>query len=251
MDHSSSSSLNSSATNALSLTWAFGFNKDIIDGVHSLHTNDNNALFYVAAHTGVIYDYASRTQQLLQGHCNPITAVAVSQDKKWIVTADAGSDSMMVVWDALSGTPIQNMFNPHPNGITSVDISPDALFLVTLGSPGVSGEEERGPGQGEPQTISLWEWTQPNREHALYTSVIEDSDTQKVVRFNPADIRQIMTIGDHKTMFWGWEDGGLKGYVPSVSRHDFKQSKGINTCCCFLPGTSQAITATSKGEVRL
>lgn len=62
----SSSALKSAAENALTLSWAFGFNKDIADGVHSLCADGREALFYVAAHTGVIYDYAKRTQELLQ-----------------------------------------------------------------------------------------------------------------------------------------------------------------------------------------
>ncbi|CAN0066674.1 unnamed protein product, partial [Ectocarpus sp. 13 AM-2016] len=86
-------------TNALTLNWSFGFNKDVVDGVHSLCSDGRQALFFVAAHTGVIYDYAKRTQDLLQGHCNCICAVAVSHNKKWVVTGDAGQDSMLVVWD--------------------------------------------------------------------------------------------------------------------------------------------------------
>lgn len=62
----SSSTLNSLATNALTLNWSFGFNKDVVDGVHSLCSDGRQALFFVAAHTGVIYDYAKRTQDLLQ-----------------------------------------------------------------------------------------------------------------------------------------------------------------------------------------
>lgn len=62
----SSSTLNSAATNALTLNWSFGFNKDVVDGVHSLCAEGRRALFYVAAHTGVIYDYTKRTQELLQ-----------------------------------------------------------------------------------------------------------------------------------------------------------------------------------------
>lgn len=66
----SSSTLNSTATNALTLNWSFGFNKDVVDGVHSLCSDGRQALFYVAAHTGVIYDYTKRTQELLQV-CQP------------------------------------------------------------------------------------------------------------------------------------------------------------------------------------
>lgn len=114
----------------------------------------------------------------MQGHCNPITAVAVSQNKKWVVSADAGPDSMMVVWDTASGTPIKSIFNPHSNGVLAIDISQDALFIVTLSPP--AGQAEGGG--FEPQTISIWEWTRPEKEDALLTSVIEENDTQKVRR---------------------------------------------------------------------
>ncbi|CAM9695874.1 unnamed protein product [Ectocarpus sp. 12 AP-2014] len=240
----SSSTLNSLATNALTLNWSFGFNKDIVDGVHSLCSDGRQALFFVAAHTGVIYDYAKRTQDLLQGHCNCICAVAVSHNKKWVVTGDAGQDSMLVVWDTASGIPIKSIFNPHPNGVIAMDISPDALFIVTLSAP-VPAESEND----SPQTISIWEWTHPEREEALFTSVIDEPDVQKVVKFNSSDIRHIVTTGDRKTMFWGWEDGGLRGYIPRMSRHDFKKGNGVYTSCCFLPGTAQAITVTSIGEI--
>lgn len=62
----SSSNLSSINTNALTLTWAFGFNKDVVNGVHSLCMGGREALFYVAAHTGIIYDHEKRTQELLQ-----------------------------------------------------------------------------------------------------------------------------------------------------------------------------------------
>lgn len=81
----------------------------------------------------------------------------------------------MVVWDTASGTPIKSIFNPHPHGVLGMDMSPDALFIVTLSARG-PGEDG---GSSEPQTISLWEWTHPERETALFTSVIEDSDLQK------------------------------------------------------------------------
>lgn len=42
-----------------------GFNKGIIQGVHNLTTEDWTEIFYSAAHTGVIYNYETRTQKLL------------------------------------------------------------------------------------------------------------------------------------------------------------------------------------------
>jgi hypothetical protein len=62
--------------NALNLKWVLGYNKDIKDGVHNLTGKDRSAIFYSAAHTGVIYDYEDKEQKLLQGHCNKITCTA-------------------------------------------------------------------------------------------------------------------------------------------------------------------------------
>jgi len=50
------------------------------------------------------------------------------------VTADGGDDSMLVVWDSISGTPIRTYLNPHPNGVKTIDISLDNNYLVTLGN---------------------------------------------------------------------------------------------------------------------
>lgn len=47
----------------------------------------------------------------------------------------------------------------------------------------------------------------------------------QVVKFNQSDVRHIITTGEHKTMFWGWEHGGLRGYIPKISRHDFKKAR--------------------------
>ncbi|CAE7506848.1 CFAP251 [Symbiodinium sp. CCMP2592] len=135
---------------ALTLHWTLGINKDVVGGVHNLSDAESSDMFYAAAHTGVIFDYNTGVQRLLQGHVNPISATAVSKDKKWIVTADTGPDSMMVVWErehqsedpwslvqrssstftlanlairavqglvwqlARSGTPVKTFFNPHP-----------------------------------------------------------------------------------------------------------------------------------------
>jgi WD40 repeat protein len=115
----------------------------------------------------------------------------VSEDKRWIVTADTGPDSLMVIWDSLTGTPVKTIFNPHENGVTAVDMSPDALFIATLSSVPNNGKatppsEVGGDGSGgDPESsmrlrfeddggddgpaavqyISLWDWT-VERENA-------------------------------------------------------------------------------------
>ena len=52
-----------------------------------------------------------------------------------VAAADARPDSMIVVWDTLSTTPIKTLFNPHPFGVQAMAMTPDAMFLATLSAP--------------------------------------------------------------------------------------------------------------------
>eukprot|EP00966_Prymnesium_polylepis_P068837 1598876-Prymnesium_polylepis.1 len=62
--------------NVLTLSWVFGFSRDV--AIQNLCDENRSAIFYVSAHTGVIHDISSRTQKLLQGHCNPISCTCAS-----------------------------------------------------------------------------------------------------------------------------------------------------------------------------
>lgn len=119
-----------------------------------------------------------------------------------------------------------------------MDISPDAMFLTTLSS--VEGDE--------PQSISLWEWT-VEREEALYTSEVAASDLQTCVRFNTNDIREIVTSGKQRVIFWNWEQRKFKYYSPPLSQRDFKQAVGAFTQSMFVPASESAVTATEDGDV--
>ena len=225
--------------NALSLSWTFGLNKDTLNGVHNLSDESRNALFFVSAHSGVIYDYGTRTQHLLQGHCNPITASCVSADKRWIATADAGVDAMIVVWDSLSTTPIKTIFDPHPNGIQAMAITPDAMFIATLSCPNDSGVQQ----------IALWEWT-VERQGPLYVADVESPDIQTSIQFNSSDVRELVTNGAGRVMFWSWESKEFKFYSPPLAKADFPNS-GEFTQSVFIPDTHKCITATKNGAIIL
>ncbi|KAF1775875.1 WD40 repeat, conserved site [Phytophthora cactorum] len=217
--------------NALKLAWTFGFQKDLISGVHSLSAGTRRAVFYAAAHTGVIYDYARRQQRLLQGHCHPISCCVVSEDKRWVVTADRGQESMLVVWDAQSGNPIRTIFRPHANGVQAIDSHQTRSFgyLERLGSP-----SKRSCSL---EAFVLVTGGHRGRAHA--------------VRFNTYDVRELVTTGRQRVIFWSWAARTLLFYSPSLAQKDFRQVVGAFTQSLFVPDSAQALTGTEDGDLVL
>lgn len=238
----------------------------------------------MSAHTGVLYDYVHRRQTLLQGHCNPITSCAVSADKRWIVTADAGSDSMVVVWDSYSGTPIKTIFTPHANGVTAVDLSPDAMLIATLGETSAGLQE-----------VSVWEWT-VDHDGALYTRACptapvepqtspstgspastpkssarssNHTDTSKnripskytytSIQFNGGDVHEFITTSPQRVTFWSWAAHKLEFRTPApLEVADFGAKIGDFTHSIFLypthskhSGPARAVSGTTEGNLVL
>jgi WD40 repeat protein/Ca2+-binding EF-hand superfamily protein len=232
-------------------------------------------MFYAAAHTGVIFDYNTGVQRLLQGHVNIITATTVSKDKKWIVTADTGPDSMLVVWERESGTPVKTFLTPHPYGVHALDIAPQSNYLVTLSAPApavataaseelaVTGAEEHGQGatagagemgrshgQTECQSISVWDWPAEGTGPVCTAAVGNTQDIQTCVLFNAWDTHEIGTNGRRRVYFWTWDVGQpFQFYSPALAPRDFKQRIGDYTQTIFLPDSTQAATGTVDGDV--
>lgn len=225
-------------TNALNVNWAFGFSKNVVGGVQSLTTvNERNAIFFISAHSGVIYDYENRNQMILQGHCNCIVCCAVSKDKRWIVTGDLGEDAILVVWDSISGAPVKTYFSPHKKGILSVDISDDALFICTLGAVD-NGRQE----------VAVWAWTKESDTPILCQNIIS-SESQNNIKFDRGKQSEFASTGNKTVCFWNWEGFNLEGYVGKVSKTDFGHYSGRFTYTLYLAGTETALTATEDGYV--
>eukprot|EP00232_Nephroselmis_pyriformis_P024102 CAMPEP_0182866546 /NCGR_PEP_ID=MMETSP0034_2-20130328/8259_1 /TAXON_ID=156128 /ORGANISM="Nephroselmis pyriformis, Strain CCMP717" /LENGTH=717 /DNA_ID=CAMNT_0024998875 /DNA_START=137 /DNA_END=2286 /DNA_ORIENTATION=- len=236
---------------ALGLQWAFGISSDVRGGMASLTGPDREAVVYVAAHTAVIYDKIDHTQTVLQGHCNPITCLAVSPDGSTIVTADAGEDSMLVLWDAYTGVPRRTISSPHALGIVALDISADGEHLVTISADGALGIDD-GEEAVHQQEISLWELRDELLELPFITANVPPGDPQLDVHFNQEDRDEIVSNGRQRVYFWHSQlprSRSFKYYSPPISARDFKQTIGDFTTSVFVPYTNQALTGTADGDV--
>ena len=227
-------------------SWRSGF--DHRCPVINLCDADRGVIFYASAHTGIIYDVNSKSQQLLQGHCNPITCACSSADRRLIATSDRGADSRLFVWDSCSAQPVKTIATPHPHGVHAMDMSADGRYLVTLSEPAPEGEA------GEPQVFAVWDCSPAgSTDTPIFSRILtvdEDGEADELqisVRFDPSLPTQIVTNGASVIIFWSFLGGLPTWYRLSSDDYDFRQSMGKLTKSLFFPDSTKAVTATEDG----
>ncbi|KAL3900829.1 MAG: hypothetical protein SGCHY_001051 [Lobulomycetales sp.] len=220
------------AKHALQLAWTYGMTNVDHSVVHNLRDNYRVGVFYSSANTGIVYDYHNSKQHLLQGHCNKITATAATDDKRYLITADTGENSLLIVWDTMprlelsvrkanaqtiySATmanlttfaplPMKTLFDPHNGaGVLSVVFTPGVKQIITLGAD-------------EPQTLSIWSWsdsinTAAEIKFPVATCTISGS-RQSYVQFNEAEPTEFMTTGPDAVYFFAFEEGKIHQFTP-------------------------------------
>ncbi|KAK7933344.1 hypothetical protein WMY93_004240 [Mugilogobius chulae] len=128
---------------ALTLEWVYG--RTPILPVFALQDQDKQVVLYAAENVAVIYNHTSNSQHILQGHSHNLCCLCVSEDRRWVATADPSP--MILVWDSYSGIPVCTLFDCHPkHGFANMSFSKDTKYLVTLGA-------------GRVQHVCVWDWT--------------------------------------------------------------------------------------------
>ena len=171
-----------------------------------------------------------------------ITCCAVSRDKKWIVTADSGKENMIVIWDSYKGIPVKTIFDPHPVGIESVDISCDSMLIYSVSRPNEEGEQQ----------VSVWEWTE-DLEGAKVSSLVPNNELQTSLTCHFANPTIFLTSGPKSVVFWeNHEDNNsLEYFCPSTAKSDFRQASSEFIQTTFVDNTTMAASGTSDGEIVL
>ncbi|NXR09995.1 CF251 protein, partial [Semnornis frantzii] len=221
----------------LSLSWVLGYNSNL--PVHSLMDGEDQVLLYVSSHTVVIYDILKNRQHHLQGHTNVISCLCVSEDRRWVATADRGPDALIIVWDSFSGIPVRTIFESHPkDGVSAIAISQDAKYLATISA-------------GTVQRVCVWEWTSPVEKPVCSTELKPEFGYQDYVIFNPQNPCEFVSNSKTQVIFYLWVSrdvgscvSGAKSTprgIPGLVGH-FSQS-------AFHVNTSRALTATSAGKL--
>ncbi|XP_034026273.1 cilia- and flagella-associated protein 251 [Thalassophryne amazonica] len=215
---------------ALSPEWVYGMNGVV--PVISLQDHDELVVVYAAAHLGVIYNHTSNSQHLLQGHHSCISCLCVSEERRWIATADKGQNCMVMIWDSYSGIPVCTLFDSHPEGgVIAMAFSGDAKHLVTLGA-------------GEIQFVCIWDWTHETEKPLWFTKLSPQHGFQNSIIFNPNDSTQLLSHNKQHVLFYSRIEENLE-YFSSV----LDEAVGSFSQSAFHMKHPQALTATARGEM--
>ncbi|NWU75357.1 CF251 protein, partial [Onychorhynchus coronatus] len=225
-----------SSPHSLNLSWVFGYNSSL--AVHSLMEGEDRVLLYVSSHTVVIHDVLGNRQYHLQGHANVISCLCVSEDKRWVATADRGPNALIIVWDSFSGVPVRTIFESHPEeGVCAIAISRDAKYLVTISA-------------GTVQRVCVWRWTLPTEKPLCSTELRPEFGYQDYVIFNPQDPHEFVSNSKTQVIFYLWVTSARGELVASLlSPQTFRSVVGCFSQSVFHFNNSQVLTGTSAGKV--
>ncbi|KFV58598.1 WD repeat-containing protein 66, partial [Tyto alba] len=218
-----------------SLSWVLGYNSGL--AVHSLMDGEDRVLLYVSSHTVVIHDVLGNRQYHLQGHTNVISCLCVSEDRRWVATADRGPGALIIVWDSFSGIPVRTIFESHPeDGVSAIAISKDAKYLATIST-------------GTVQRVCVWKWTLPTEKPTCSTELRPEFGYQDYVIFNPQNPYEFVSNSKTQVIFYLWDDAGLQYGAPFLSSQTFNSVVGHFSQSVFHFNNSQALTGTSAGKL--
>ncbi|XP_046965477.1 cilia- and flagella-associated protein 251-like [Vanessa cardui] len=228
------------------IRWIHGYNPKV--GVINLNDKGSTVAFYAAGNCAVLYNWTTNNMMILQGHKHVVTCISSDGAGKWLVTADTGSENVIIIWDSTDYFPQKTIFNPHRNvKLAKVTMSTDAKYLLTLGYQ-------------EKATISWWIWSFGHDvPHASLEVGIPRGGVIEM-DFNPYQTEQFLLMT--KSNIWIGisakvfviERGLLKETNDyelkiRVVEHKLNPENGRLTCFTFVQETSQVLVATSRGCV--
>lgn len=221
----------------LSLTWSFGWNSSL--PVYYMR-EDKKVLLYACGHTAVIYDVFKNNQYHLQGHPNTISCLCVSEDRRWIATADEGPDCLIIIWDAFTGIPVHTIFDscPEGNGIRSIAITRDSKFLATISD-------------AEIQKVCIWKWTLAVETPTCMLELPKEYGFQEHLIFNPVNNKELVSNSKTQAVYYSWfEDKGILTHsAPLLTEKTFNKLVGKFSQSVFHLKLPQILSATKEGKL--
>ncbi|XP_070625603.1 cilia- and flagella-associated protein 251 isoform X4 [Bos indicus] len=221
----------------LTMTWSFGWNSSL--PVYYLRENQR-VLLYASGHTGVIYNVLKNNQYHLQGHPNVISCLCISEDRRWVATADKGPDCLIIIWDSFTGIPVHTIFDscPRDNGIRAMAMTRDAKYLATISD-------------AEIQKVCIWKWTLAVETPACTLDLPKEYGFQNYLIFNPTNNKELVSNSKTQVIYYTWypEGGILVHSAPLLTEKTFNKLVGKFSQSVFHLNLTQILSATMEGKL--
>ncbi|KAM9099738.1 cilia- and flagella-associated protein 251 [Sarcophilus harrisii] len=222
----------------LSLAWCYGWNSSL--PIYNMRDGNDRVVLYACSHTAVLYDAFKNCQHHLQGHSNVITCMCVSENRRWIATADKGPHCLVIVWDGFSGIPVHTIFDscPEGNGIKAMAMTKDAKFLVTIDDAPL-------------QRLCIWRWTVDTETPTCSVTLQADIGVQEYIIFNPGNHRELVSNSKTHLLYFEWDDDNeaIEVSLPALSEKTFNKIVGRFSQSVFHFAARQILTATLEGKL--
>lgn len=169
----------------------------------------------------------SHLRKLLTGHKDTLTAIAVSNDGKFLITASR--DKTARIWGRESGRLLFKL-EGHTKEVECASFSPDSKYAITSSSDG---------------TVRVWDVSNGKETKKIET---QQGGVNNVV-FNPLDGKFILTAGENDTaVVWEFSSGN-KRLVLQHPKESNGENLGINSAV-FSPD-GKLIATGSKDKTAI
>ncbi|KAK6620773.1 hypothetical protein RUM43_011068 [Polyplax serrata] len=214
------------------IKWAFGI-KTTVD-IINLTTTSATEIFYVSSHFGVIYNYRTHKMEFLPGHNFPIQSISADASGRWLVSADAGEDTVIIIWDSQKRIPVWCLYNVFAGGVKYVKISPDARFLAAINCD-------------FNYSLKFWQWTLGDENPDGILEIDPTYGVAKHIVFNHKKTEQFAITMKHGVTFCEWIESEkvIKQFTPQFEQP--KKKIGTFRETIFLDDNHTALSATNTG----
>ncbi|KAM8812106.1 cilia- and flagella-associated protein 251 [Rhynchonycteris naso] len=222
----------------LTMTRSFGWNSSL--PVYYIRDQNPRVVLYACTHTAVIYNVLKNEQHHLQGHPNVISCLCVSEDRRWIATADKGPDCLIIIWDSFTGIPVHTIFDscPEGSGIKAIAITHDAKYLATISD-------------AEIQKVCIWRWTLAAETPACTLDLPIEYGFQNYLVFNPRNNKELVSNSKTRAIYYFWYEEGeiLIHSAPLLTEKTFNKLVGKFSQSVFHLNLTQVLSATREGKL--
>uniref|UniRef100_A0A8C6AW43 Cilia- and flagella-associated protein 251 n=1 Tax=Monodon monoceros TaxID=40151 RepID=A0A8C6AW43_MONMO len=219
------------------MTWSFGWNSSL--PVYYIQDENQRVLLYASAHTAVIYNVFKNNQHHLQGHPNVISCLCISEDRRWVATADKGPDCLIIIWDCFTGIPVHTIFDscPEGDGIRAIAITHDAKYLATISD-------------AEIQKVCIWRWTLAVETPACTLNLPKEYGFQSYLTFNPTNNKELVSNSKTQAIYYMWVKGDILVHsAPLLTEKTFNKLVGKFSQSVFHLNLTQILSATMEGKL--